>query len=494
MKKYSLLLLLVITVLSSCEDATEIVQLGELNQDAAFQTVADIQTGLNNAYNRYAPEVGGNGVGTTIFYNAIITDNVKRGINSNGQGTGLFSFNILPANGSATAIWDLMYNAIFQANTVMEASENVESILRSDATLTTEELGAQITELNHIRAQALGLRALSHFELYKYFTPDYEDALSLSCITLDFVPNPLDQFERNTAGEVLEFILQDLVTAESLFDTGNPIANNVNFVTLDFFKALRAQVALFDRDYPLARDLANELVSDFPLTNASNFQNIWSDFSLDELIYVKPKVNGDRGSLLQLFASNTIGATGGAFLEASNQLYNLYDDNDVRKATYFHPDTNIISPDNPNNEIYINKYPGSGDDPTLNDVKVFRSAEFLLIRAEAQARLEDFPGAIASIQQLRTARYNGNPPPAPNFNTIEDALDVILEERRKELSFEGYRFIDLKRTGRSIVRNPVDCESFSAPCELTTGDFRFTLPIPQAEINANSVISQNPGY
>ena len=87
----------------------------------------------------------------------------------------------------------------------------------------------------------------------------------------------------------------------------------------------------------------------------------------------------------------------------------------------------------------------------------------------------------------------------PVFNNLSDALNEILVERRIELCFEGHRYLDLKRIGGEIgvgiVRETVDCESFSSPnCTLAAGDFRYTLPIPTSEVEGNTLIQQNPGY
>ena len=121
----------------------------------------------------------------------------------------------------------------------------------------------------------------------------------------------------------------------------------------------------------------------------------------------------------------------------------------------------------------------------------------LLINAEAKARSNDFAGAAQAIKDLRDVRF-GEATPLPTYNNLDEALTDILEERRKELAFEGKRFLDLKWIGGDlnigVSRNETDCASFSAPCGLPRSSYRFTLPIPQAELNANPNITQNNGY
>jgi hypothetical protein len=49
------------------------------------------------------------------------------------------------------------------------------------------------------------------------------------------------------------------------------------------------------------------------------------------------------------------------------------------------------------------------------------------------------------------------------------------------------------RGGRALDRDAREC-SFLAGCTLANSDYRFTLPIPQVELNANPSVVQNPGY
>ena len=116
----------------------------------------------------------------------------------------------------------------------------------------------------------------------------------------------------------------------------------------------------------------------------------------------------------------------------------------------------------------------------------------------AEAATDDLSTAANHIKQLRTARF-GEEQPTPVFTSQQEAFAGILEERRVELAFEGHRWLDLKRLGAEanaqIDRDPLDC-AITGACTLPVDDYRFTLPIPLIEINANSVIAeqQNPGY
>lgn len=134
----------------------------------------------------------------------------------------------------------------------------------------------------------------------------------------------------------------------------------------------------------------------------------------------------------------------------------------------------------------------------MNDLKIFRSSEMLFIRAEAAADANDFTTVANLIDDLRDARF-GTDVSTPTPANQTEAFGLILDERRLELIFEGHRWVDLKRIGtrgnRAIDRDAWEC-SFVSGCTLPNEDFRFTMPIPQTELDGNVTIrsQQNPGY
>ena len=83
------------------------------------------------------------------------------------------------------------------------------------------------------------------------------------------------------------------------------------------------------------------------------------------------------------------------------------------------------------------------------------------------------------------------------FVTNLDPIDVILDERARELCGEYYRWMDLRRTKRLVSYN-IDCNGLSADDFIgADGQYRWFRPFPQDEINLNSGITnadQNPGY
>lgn len=112
-----------------------------------------------------------------------------------------------------------------------------------------------------------------------------------------------------------------------------------------------------------------------------------------------------------------------------------------------------------------------------NDIAFLRYAEIFLLKAEAYARKGQFDLALPLINMIRE-RSNAS---ALTSITLED----VLNERGRELTFEMSRRRDLVRFGK-----------FTAAWEFkeVSGDFRNLYPIPQAALDANSNLGQNPGY
>jgi starch-binding outer membrane protein, SusD/RagB family len=169
--------------------------------------------------------------------------------------------------------------------------------------------------------------------------------------------------------------------------------------------------------------------------------------------------------------------------------------NDIRFTAYFKDEPLLSAGGRPSH--LVAKYAGTGygtSGENIADFKAFRTGEMYLIRAEARAELGTFTGANSAesdMNALRTARIAGYTP--VTYTSKQQAIDDVILERFKELAYEGHRFWDLKRRGLPVSRLASDAPSPNA-VTLPAGNFRFTLPIPQTELQANPLIQQNTGY
>lgn len=167
----------------------------------------------------------------------------------------------------------------------------------------------------------------------------------------------------------------------------------------------------------------------------------------------------------------------------SGELYNLYDDTDVRKGLYFA---------NKDGKPFFLKRKQLGNINSYNyNPILFRHSEMLLIEAEAMARQGNTAGAKTLLEEFKRAKisdftsYTGN-----------DLIGEIITERRKEFVLEEQmRWIDMKRTGVTFSRNTLNTDNNTIEkVTLAADDYRYTLPIPASvELNFNN-IPQNPGW
>ena len=137
--------------------------------------------------------------------------------------------------------------------------------------------------------------------------------------------------------------------------------------------------------------------------------------------------------------------------------------------------------------VWTTKYAGYDGTTSMleNNIPVLRLAEQYLIRAEAIVNGASVSGVSASsdLNAVTSARGAGE---------VSPSVASILQERRKELAFEGHGFFDLARTKTSLRRTDYQGPSNTQNIEFPS--YRWALPIPTREINANPNMVQNEGY
>lgn len=129
--------------------------------------------------------------------------------------------------------------------------------------------------------------------------------------------------------------------------------------------------------------------------------------------------------------------------------------------------------------IRVVKYPPdySGGDQADNDYVIFRLGDVLLMKAEALMRTSKAADALLLVNQVRTKRG------ATAINAV--TLDNLLDERGRELYWEGWRRQDQIRFGKFLQPNQLKPQ---------TDAKRLLFPIPSEQLAVNPNLSQNPGY
>jgi hypothetical protein len=146
-------------------------------------------------------------------------------------------------------------------------------------------------------------------------------------------------------------------------------------------------------------------------------------------------------------------------------------------------------------KIATDKYTGLSEGENrsnlFRDEYLIRLPETILLRAEAKWRAGDNAGAAADINLLRARAKCGYMVQSSDVN-----LDLILDERARELVYEETRWNTLLRMGGTVAVERIKKYAyFDNPRATLTENFNL-WPIPQTVIDTNKdvVLEQNPGW
>lgn len=497
-----LLLLFTSTFFVSCDDAINIEQSGELTPDKFFTSVNDMRDALYGCYISIPGETG-------IEFTSIFTDETAIGISNGGQGTSLYS-GILNANdGYAASMWYGNYRLIDLVNRLIEGAKAVE--VKDDE---DDEEGDAQRRYDHILAHAHALRGLAYLQLMTYFCTDMTDDSSLGVMSILEPKGLYYTAPRVSTGEIFQLINDDFDYAmanlggdDAMSDTST---SGEMFMSRASILALKTRMAAYRGKYTEALTLATDAItaSGKVITLPTAYADIWKDTQVGEVIFkIDRRATGvSSANFYQVWSSGNSTVNGSPFLEVNRALFNLVNSvNDVRRFVIADP-SSIINDDYANVPlgVYMNtdilpvgKYSKSKNINLLGDIKVIRLSELYFIRAEAKVTEGDLVGAAQDVFAVRGKRVTGSATPV--YNSPQEAWEDILMERRAELAFEGHRYIDLKRlagkANAGVDRDPQDCSAQGYPCTMSI-DYKFTMPIPMRELNANPLIrsQQNPNY
>lgn len=364
-------------------------------------------------------------------------------------------------------------------------------------------------------AEVRFLRALYNFNLVRMFG---------SIPKIDRVLDYEIEEDRQTAYRQLPpdstyaFIKEDLEFAlRNLPKNVEYEAKDLGRATMGAAAGLLAKVSLYrqewNRAYSLADSIINGSVGSYALV--SDYSTIWREIgeNSSESLFEVQSSGLPNGSIQQYSAVQ--GIKEGVFNVASGQVYQgwgfntptsdlyiAYEEGDVRR------DASIISVGNTlfdgvtvqsaynpryNYKAYVSirtETQGGNQDYSNKNIRVLRTGEIYLIRAEAANELGNSTQALADVNRIRERARAGNPDAVPDLTTTDPVQlrQRIWNERRLELAMEHDRFFDLVRTGQAGAVLRAHGKNF------VDGTHEI-FPIPQNEIaTSQNLLIQNPGY
>ncbi|MGZ8537970.1 MAG: RagB/SusD family nutrient uptake outer membrane protein [Flavisolibacter sp.] len=137
---------------------------------------------------------------------------------------------------------------------------------------------------------------------------------------------------------------------------------------------------------------------------------------------------------------------------------------------------------------------GQSQDFADVDMPLFRLAEMYLIYAESVLRSGaggSTSTALGYINALRTRAYGNT---SGNITESQLTVDFILDERARELYWEGFRRTDLIRYNKFVEGTYLWPWKGGVSSGTGVPAFRKLYPIPSRDVNSNTNLKQNTGY
>ena len=343
---------------------------------------------------------------------------------------------------TASFSWRQFYHVLFIANYVIESENMITDGTRD--------------EIRQMVGESYMLRAYMHFILANLHAPAYQ---SCDPATTKAIPLKLDSdvegvLSRNTVEEVYTSIHSDHTTAETYLNVAEwdkGYNYRFNIISAD---ALRSRVNLYMENWKEAFE-ASERVLEERNEIADISAKLPNEYDSPEMIV----------ALEQVMTAQYTRA-----LKVDRNFFAIYENSDLRRKAYF----NRISASN----ILLLK--GGSNTYSCS----LRVGEMLLNSAEAAWHLGNYTHAADRLLQLQRKRYadNGAAKEAAVADMQPDQLlQEIMNERARELAFEGHRWFDLRRTTRPRIERSFKGETFI----LEENDPRYTIRIPSEAITAN---------
>jgi hypothetical protein len=493
------ILLCIAFVLHSCKKLIEIdPPTNVIGTEEVFKTNEQANSAMAGIYSQMMTNVG-----AMIFSNGGLT--VYGGLSSdefvNFSGTNVpvdyqFLTNKLDMNNSVpgSLIWQPAYKVIYGANAIVEGIAASTSLQLNDSARKV------------LTGEALFIRAFCYF----YLTNFFGDVPLV--LTTDI--SKMSSMSRTAQATVYNQIVRDLQEAQKLLTVDYAVAGGERVRPNKWAAtALLARTQLYLKNWEDAEREASAVIDRSTYSLPSNLKTVFLKNSTESIWQLKqnpirlpyngtwdgyyclpmirwPDIGPDDQFLFMIpeFFTEYAAYLVPAYYFSPQQSL-AFEANDKRKSNWVDSTPSPDAP--PYNQVpyyYANKYTlqmGTMGAEISQYNTVLRLGEQYLIRAEARAQLNDYTGAAADIDKLRSRAGLLNTTAASK----EDLIKAVAHERQTELFAEwGHRWLDLKRTGQA------NAVLGAIPAKQPWKSFQLLYPIPTNEIISNPNIKQNPQY
>lgn len=472
--------------------------------DQALSTIEGLRAATLGNYSIMA--LGGGNSYAKMFnqLSEFPTDNLSLSGTTSSALFYVYNYAHFPNMGYINFMWRYSYQMVYGTNLVLE------------------NLNGTTPELNQLRGENLFLRALAHYTLGQIFGKPYVQGRDNPSVPLIMSTTEAKEFKaRNTVGEVHDAVVADLLKAAELMTVAQPNGRASREAAL----GLLSRVYLNMGDNAKAIEYANRVIDSgrYRLADQGTFRRmneIVPESNPETIFAIRFTAADDAGwgAIGSLYYKSP-GGVGWGEMYASQSYRELLNQNpgDARHAFIFAnyaktPSGEVVKDAsgepvllkrNGYPQYFITKFTGQEGIVTLSSPVILRLAEMYLNRAEAYAKTGQLQRALDDVNTIRRrAGLSGDQLYSlGNLRGRSSVLDVVLEERRLELAFEGHRRYDLLRNGRALVRDYPGTHLNPGNPGVTMATNRQVVPadhprmvfyIPENELALNPKLQQNP--
>jgi hypothetical protein len=369
-----------------------------------------------------------------------------------------YFYNLTPLNSGISGLWGTPYQSIYQVNAVLNGITDNSALSASFQKQITGEMKV--------------VRALYYFNMVNLF-----GGVPLVTST---AYSETSRLPRAPVAAVYTQVMTDLTDAKKKLTAAYPSSGRAR-PNLYTAVALSAKVSLYQNNWQSAYNEADSViksgiysVTDVPLSG------VFLDGS-NEAIWQLPAKQAYAGVAdARIFIPYNSQVTPNYLL--TTPLLSAFETGDQRLQNWVGTKVSAGK-----TLYYPYKYKNiqPSDTSPTEDQMILRLSEMYLIRAEAAAHLNNLSQALADVNIIRARA--GLAASTVNVTSQTAVLNAVMHERQVELFCEwGNRWFDLKRTGTAAAVLGTEKTGYNANAAL--------YPLPQAQIQLNNLLTQNPGY
>lgn len=481
MKKFNIKVVVIcsvlstLLVLSSCKDWLTLEPEDKLIKDEFWKKTADINAALAGTYNAMR----------NVSLKSLLLGEVRADLAVFDETNFASYARIAASNINSTmgeANWADYYKAINLANTLMYYDDEV---FENDKTFTQEMKDG-------VEAEALFIRSLAYFYLIRLWkdVPLVINA-SISDTSNLFVP-------KNSEKEVIGQIIKDLNNAKEMAYTTEFLGTNYFYGRANRYSilALLADVYLWDEQYQNCVNACDEIIisGQYGLEPYETFFNIYYPGNSPVESIMEFQYDFDMNQPNPIY-DNLIPTSGSPRVTFNTQNLNrLMNKADPRRfqgsgATWKYAGKDAFG-----------AVRREANERSANWL-IYRYADILLLKAEAEIELNNFDEANTLIGQV-SDRVGMTYIPSNDITLLRQA---VLDEKGREFIFEGKRWFDLLRAAKrdnfankqiiiDMILSGADIKQQAVLKTKVYDTLSYYLPIYQDELDHNPLLEQNSYY